>query len=242
MLTTACGGGGDDDDTPAPVPPAPTTSPVSGAWQTTIAGGATGNAIVLDDGTLWALGTQASGQLVSQIHGSLQASAGRLSASNVVSVDYTRNQFARGSLSGSYVAGSSATIELTIPGTGSTGAQTYTPVPASTYTYNRAASLSDISGTWQAPTGMRVTINASGALQGSQDACRVTGTVAPHASGKNVFNLQVTFGAACSTPNQTLQGVAVTLGSGASARLLATALKDTGGDSVYSLSAVGTRS
>jgi hypothetical protein len=60
--------------------------------------------------------------------------------------------------------------------------------------------------------GASVTANiaSTGAFTTSSSGCLSTGTLTPRASGKNVFDLSVTFGAApCVLANQTASGIAV---------------------------------
>ncbi|WP_157667684.1 hypothetical protein [Comamonas serinivorans] len=235
VALTACGGGGDDDDvgtpspTPSPAPtpvPAPTpsasASPLSGAWQGTATDGSSLNAVVLDDGKLWLVGLR-GGQPSIQVHGATQASSGRLSSS-VRYVDYGAPLFISGSLQGSYVPGSSISATLTAGGV-VTGPHTLTPMPKAVFDYDRAASLSDVTGSWVAQ-GTQITVRADGAFETLSNGCRNTGTVKPDAR-KNVFALNLTMGAApCAYPGQRLTGVVVTFSSAGKPTLLATALND----------------
>jgi len=55
-----------------------------------------------------------------------------------------------------------------------------------------------------------VAINNAGAITGSSGGCSFTGTATPRASGKNVFDVSITFGAApCVLPSQTVTGIAL---------------------------------
>lgn len=226
---TACGGGGGGDATgggdTTPRPPAPATSPMSGAWQGTDPDGGTLNALVLDDGTLWLVGVL-NGIPVVQVRASTQASAGRFQTSDVRYVDYRASQPSftfTGSLQGSYVEGGSILATLSDRGEPS---RTYTlkPMPTETLNYGRAASLGDVAGAWKAPD-TQITVRADGSFETlGRNGCRNTGTLKPHASKKNVFDLGVTYGAApCAYPGQHLAGVAVVT---AQQTLLATALND----------------
>ena len=82
------------------------------------------------------------------------------------------------------------------------------------FPYNTPAVLADITGAWSLTgrdgTASLVTIAATGAIQASGSGCNLTGTIAPRASGKNVFDVSLTLGGApCSSPGTTLRGVAV---------------------------------
>ena len=88
------------------------------------------------------------------------------------------------------------------------------PIPGSLYDYNIPASLSTIAGAWSVMSfyGGNVSINvsSSGSLTVQEGTCNGTGTVTPRASGKNVFNVTVTFGATgCALPGATTTGIAI---------------------------------
>ena len=227
-LLIACGGGGggggDDAGTPSNPTPTPVASPLSGAWQGTASDGSSLNAVVLDDGQLWLVGFR-GGQPSIQVHGHTEASAGRLSSS-VRYVDYGDNLFLSGTLQGSYVAGSSISATLSAAGV-QTGPHTLTPMPKATFDYDRAASLADVAGSWVAPPGTQFTVRADGSFETlSNDGCRSSGTLKPHAR-KNVFELSLASGAApCLAPGQRLTGVVVTYLSAGKQTLLATAFND----------------
>lgn len=121
----------------------------------------------------------------------------------------------------------------TISGTLSSSARTVTfdggPIAGSSYHYNAAASLTTLAGSWSTTslTGETValTISPAGAFTATSSlGCSFGGTVAPRASGKNVFNVSLTFGAApCALPGQIATGIAVanTLSSGRTQLLVA---------------------
>lgn len=235
-LLGACGGGGGGDSGPSGTPSAPAVSPVAGAWQGTSAQGNALEAIVLDDGAAWLVElTPGSLQPVAQMRATLQASDGQLAANDVVYMDFAAQSGFRGALQGSYVQNRSITAALQLAGASSAGPSTLAPVPTATYDYSRPASLNDVVGNWLAVNGAQATVSATGSFVAVNGGCRVTGTVSPHSSGKNVFNLALAIGAApCSTPGQSLTGVAVVWGTGANAQLLVTAQKDAG-NNVYSM-------
>jgi hypothetical protein len=89
-----------------------------------------------------------------------------------------------------------------------------TALATSSFNYNTAASISAISGTWNGSlldgTATDVTINSNGTVSGSNLGCSFSGTVAADTSGKNFYDVSLTFGASpCLFPNQTATGVAV---------------------------------
>jgi hypothetical protein len=118
-----------------------------------------------------------------------------------------------GSVSASYVVGSSITGTLTETGN---PALTFagTVMPSSSFNYGAAASLADITGSWTGTlldgTSATVTINANGNFSGSDSGCLFSGTIRPSTSGKNFFDVSMSFGASpCASPNQTASGVAI---------------------------------
>jgi len=82
------------------------------------------------------------------------------------------------------------------------------------YIYDTSASLGNIVGTWNMTLlgGMpaSLTVAANGGLTGASDGCNFLGTIRSRASGKNVFDVTINFGAApCVLANQTMTGNAV---------------------------------
>lgn len=160
----------------------------------TMFGVASGNTLMVyggDTGTASLSGSSISGSVV-EIGANGLAESGSLSATVVKGA----------SLSGSasYSGGGSATFSL-IPLT-------------SGYNYNAAASISAIQGNWSGflLTGSpaSVAINSSGVLTGTSNGCSFSGTTTPRSSGKNVFDVSITFGASpCALPNQTATGIAL---------------------------------
>jgi hypothetical protein len=146
-------------------------------------------------------------------------------AASVTDFFYTRATNS-GSVKATYVAGSSLNGTLTENATATTF--TGNAEPASSFTYNTAASLSAITGSWTGTlldgTTTTVTINSDGSVSGSSSGCSFSGTVAPDSSNKNFFDVSFTFGPIpCAPPNLTVTGVAVEylLSDGVTHQLLA---------------------
>ena len=96
------------------------------------------------------------------------------------------------------------------------------------FNYDTAASVSAISGTWDGTlldgVTTTVTINSNGTVSGSNLGCSFSGTVTADSSGKNFYDVSLTFGASpCAFPNQTASGVGVyyLLSNGVTHQLLA---------------------
>lgn len=133
-----------------------------------------------------------------------------------------------GSVSATYVVGTS--INGTLTETGSPNITfSGTVLPTSSFNYSTAASLANIIGTWSGTlldgSSATVNINADGSFSGSDSSgCSFTGNVSPDSSGKNFFNVSLTYGASpCLLPNQTATGIAVNylLSDGVTQQLLA---------------------
>jgi hypothetical protein len=86
-------------------------------------------------------------------------------------------------------------------------------IPVSAYDYDAAASISTIAGNWTLSTLANETVAMTISPSGSVSAittlnCSFTGSIAPRLSGKNVFDVTLTFGPApCLIPGQTARGV-----------------------------------
>ncbi len=99
-------------------------------------------------------------------------------------------------------------------------------VPSSVvYRYTAAASPGAASGTWTSfnaqGAATTLSITGSGSIAGNVAGCLVSGTLTPRASGRNVFDASLTFGAApCAQPGGSARGVAITLGSAGTAQQL----------------------
>jgi hypothetical protein len=235
----ACGGGGDDAGTPA------TGATAEGVYAGTL-GGSTSNAfqlLVLENGEYWTIyGTEtATAFLVAGfVQGNAVSNSGSFTSTNAR--DFGVVPAAAGTISATYNAPAQ-----TISGSVTIGTATVTfnggPVSGSTYDYDAAASLSTIAGAWTLTDldGVPISLNvaANGAFTATSAGCGITGTVTPRASGKNVFNVSMTFGAApCALANQTATGIAVAAPEGGSTQLLVAAVD---GTRTYGAAAVGTR-
>lgn len=79
----------------------------------------------------------------------------------------------------------------------------------SAYDYDQPASLDKVLGAW-GDALLRITIGIAGDIQLSSRQCDGKGTIKPRASGKNVFDIEWTFGAipACPFYGQTVKSIA----------------------------------
>lgn len=214
-LMAACGGGGGADTTAAPA--VVVANPLVGGWAGTSTSGNTVQAIVLEDGRMWAIGGVVSSG-VFYVNGlsrtTLQTSGSTLSASDFRSYSFAAGTSATGSLTGSFVAGTSLTATATLVGGAGTATINLAPAPTTSYDYNTTATLAAVAGSWPGSftndTGTLL-VAANGTFSATTSAgCRISGAFTPRASGKNVYDVTVAFGAApCGLPNGSGAGNAI---------------------------------
>jgi hypothetical protein len=208
-VLVACGGGGDDAPSSAP-----TAEGVYGGTLT----GSTSSAfqlLVLENGEFWAMyGTRTPNffGVAGFIQGSGTSNNGSFASSNTK--DFGFSPALAGTTSATYNAGAKTITGTVASGSGSVGF-TGGPIQGSLYNYDAPASLNTVSGPWSTTslTGETVVINIAGGgsfTASSSGGCAFSGSVVPRASGKNVFSVALTFGAApCVLPGQSASGIAV---------------------------------
>lgn len=224
-----CGGGGSEDNANAattPVVVVPATPPAEGFWQGKTNTGRTIDAVVLEDGTYWALYSLANNSDViagvvqgvgTTTPGSFSSTSGRdfsLEAGSItdstLSVSYAAKQFFNGSL------------------TNRNSANTITFTSSYGNSYEQPASLAALAGTYSGDVATAdgtdaatISIDSTGILSGvSAAGCRFTGTANVH-KAVNVYDLSVAFkGGTCSNGFAATSGIAYLEGS----RLYAAAL------------------
>ena len=217
---SGCGGGGGGDYggssggsvyTP---PPAPPTS--EGVYVGTASNGLFIETLVLENGQTYALyGTQTnSAYFVTGVIEGVGATSGtNFSIANLK--DFSSNGAV---VSGSFVATVNPGVSLTGTLIEAGGQVTFPGLAplGSSYVYASAPNLSLITGSWSgnlliAGEPVNFTIGTNGSVTGlSAGNCSFAGTIAPRASGKNVFDFNITFGAPpCALPNQAASGSAI---------------------------------
>jgi hypothetical protein len=171
--------------------------------------------LVLDTGEFWSLyGTQTSTNFVVAgfVQGTGNASNGSFASSNAK--DFGFRPAVADTVNASYNK-TAKTISGTVSSTVGTVSFSGGPIAGSLYNYDASASLSTVSGSWSttSTTGetIALSVNSSGALAATSSlGCSFTGTVTPRPSGKNVFNVTLSFGPApCALSGQTATGIAV---------------------------------
>ncbi len=216
VLIAGCGGGGSNTSSSDSTRTPPVTpGQAQGVYMGTSSNGYTFESIILPNDKYYAIYGTVSGNVLS-VYGMMTGQGTSKSGTYTADITdfYYNGTKYTGSLSASYVVGSS--LNGTITETGGAGTVTFTgaPMPSSQFNYNAAATLSHVTGTWAGEfldgTSGVVSINSDGTFAGSNSGCSFTGTISPDSSGKNFFNVSVTFGGSpCLLPGQTASGIAV---------------------------------
>lgn len=184
----ACGGGGDDDNATTPPNPETVSNTAEGLWVGTTSTGRQARIAVLENGETWGFYFSNS-SLDGALYGNTSVTGSALSGTGL---DFYNGKAHVGSYTGTVSSKNSITVTTT-QGTSFSG--TYSA------TYDQPASLAAIAGTFSgygataesSPVSTSVSISDSGALTAGNVYCSISGTVTPRPSGKNVFNLSVTF-------------------------------------------------
>lgn len=225
-LVAACGGSGNDLATPVATADRP-----EGIYGGTLTGGASPDfrMLVLENGELWSFqGTEtAPGYTIGRVvQGSLTVSGTTFFASNMREYDGV-TLAPSGTAAGSFNKSAGTITGNTVIG-GVTVSFSGAPIAGSLYDYDTPASLASFTGAWTLDSldGDDITLNvtAGGVVTATTvSGCTFSGTAAPRASGKNVFDINVTFGAApCVLAGQTASGIALAypIAGGAQTQLL----------------------
>lgn len=190
--------------------PLVTTGTAEGIWTGSTVSGAQVDLLILENGETWGIFGLA-GSVVGALYGNTSSTSTSLSGSGS-----SFNFLARTSSTGSYTGGYTAkgSINVTVSD-GNKFSGTYVPA------YDQAATVAGLAGVYAgwAVTGStvaqptNVTIDGGGNISSSYVSgslsCNTSGKVTPRASGKNVFNIQLTFsGNFCALGNgATVNGV-----------------------------------
>lgn len=207
-----------------------TTTPSSaqGVFSGTTSNGSSFQSIILPNDTFYAIYGTTSGNVFyisGMMTGQGTSNNGKYTAS--VTDFYNTGVTYTGSVNATYVTG--ASIAGTVSESGNPNV-TFNGAaePISSFNYSTPALLSSISGAWTGTlmngSTATVNINTSGTFSGSDSGCSFSGSLTPDSSGKNFFNISLTYGASpCASPNQTQAGVAVDylLSDGVTHQLLA---------------------
>ena len=201
VALTACGGGGDDAPAAPNPPPAPVTT-AEGFWTGTASTGNDVSLAILENGETWGVYSRGS-VIVGALYGQTTTSGGTLIGSGQ-DFNIPSRTVVPGTYAGSFVAKTSVSVRTSAGGS-------FTGIYDTDY--DAAPSLSALAGTFSG-TGVSggspvqnapVTISSNGAISvPSSLGCSASGTAVPRPSGKNIFNVTVTFnGSNCALGNGT---------------------------------------
>lgn len=189
-LLSGCGGGG--SSTPS--------ASAEGFWSGTTSTGYSANVVILENGETWGYYTS-GGYLYGALYGNTSTNGNTLSGSGA-DFNLPYRTVTPGSYTGTVTEKSSISLR-TSQGASFTG--TYGS------TYLQPASLTALAGVFKgqalsgttAPQTVSVTITALGQLiVPSSLGCSAAGSVTPRPTGKNIFNLSLTFsGSTCALGN-----------------------------------------
>lgn len=221
LALAGCGGGGDSDNA-GTAGPTPSSPKAEGVYAGTTSTGYELSLLVLENDVAWGMYTwnyQGSDYLVGFVQGPGVSKNGSFSIADGRDYHFLNDITYKVTASGTYVPGVSIQGSVT---DGSTSLSfTATTAAVIGYDYRQPATLSAVAGTWSGfysagwETGT-VSVSATGAVSGATSSgCIYGGTVAPRASGKNVYDVSITFGPSpCALPGQSATGIAVITSGG----------------------------
>jgi hypothetical protein len=221
LALTACGGnsGGGTNGTGSSSGPGD-IGLAEGAWSGTNSLGNDFDMLILENGDVYSMYGTLAGGVFSATGFDIGIGSAKVSGSTLTAgftqYDYLGHRVT-GNLTANVVRGTSINGSANgSAGTGTPTTFTSTPLSATytSYNYNTPAAISDIANGWNGKfldgSTAVFSIDAAGVLSGTNLGCSFTGTVTPRASGKNVFNVSLHFGASpCTTPNQDASGIAL---------------------------------
>ncbi|MEY8876735.1 MAG: hypothetical protein AB9M60_09535 [Leptothrix sp. (in: b-proteobacteria)] len=197
-VLTACGGGGSGGSS------GNSAGAAEGIWSGTFASGTSASFVVLENGDTWGVYVS-NGVLVGAANATTTVNGSTFSGTERF-YDLSTGQVTTGSYSGTAAAKSTLTTVDSAGGTSFTG--TYVTA------YDQPATLSAIAGSFSGTAVVggagsqtaSVSIGANGAITvPSSGGCTTTGSITPRASGKNIYNVSLSF-----------SGTGCVLGNGAS--------------------------
>lgn len=222
-----CGGGGGSDNEsttsgstpPVATPAAPVATAAEGFWEGRTNTGRTVNAVVLEDGTYWALYSAVNDPSVlsGAIQGNGTTTPGSFSSTNGRDFSVEAESITNSTLSASYA--SKQFFNGTLTNQVSRSSITFTTSYSATY--EQPASLVALTGSYAGTAATdsgvdrtTLSISSAGIISGtSESGCRFTGNASVH-KAVNVYDLSITFqGGTCSNGTATTVGIAYLEGS-----------------------------
>lgn len=201
LAIAGCGGSPSSTSTPTPAPKLSLSS-LQGIWRSPAGAASTLSAIVLPDGKLWALISNASSTRV--LKGAFDVETGSFVASG--------KSFSLGTTTSSAMSASASVVERSsMNGSIATAGLTEPYSLAYQARYDTAAALTDFSGVWSETLGpgtVNWTISSTGAISGTRTTgCTYVGQLSLRAELKAVVNAVVT--ETCAAAVTQLSGIAV---------------------------------
>jgi hypothetical protein len=213
VVLAGCGGGGGGGSA-AVSAPAPVVGAAQGLYIGSTSDGREIDTIVLENDQFYTMYGHTVGsafQVSGFVQGDGASNNGSFTSSNAVD-STSLNTRAAATINATYAAG--VNLNGTIAESGGNVSFTSAPIAATLINYNAPAKLADIAGHWNV-TSLRgfastLDIAAGGAYTGTSSGCSMSGTFTPRASGKNVFDMTMSFGPApCVMPGVTIKGMAI---------------------------------
>ena len=194
VVLAACGGGGDS----APVSAPPVTA--EGFWEGPASTGVSVALAVLENGETWGVYTS-SGSIIGALYGNTTFVGTTLSGSGK-DFNIPSRTVGSGTYSGTFVNKSSINVATSAGSTFSGIYRTAYDQPASLAAVAGTYSGTGVSGTSPVQT-VSVAISSSGSITVPASlGCSAAGTATPRPSGKNIFDVTVTFtGSSCALGN-----------------------------------------
>jgi hypothetical protein len=189
------GGGGGGSSTPAAPSALATTTTAEGFWSGPASTGTNVSLVVLETGETWGVYSLGNA-VVGALHGSTTSSGTTLSGAGS-DFNIPARTVTPGTFTGTFAAKSTISVTTSL---GAVFNGTYGNA------YDTAASLTSVAGSFSG-SGVTATTSAQtvgvgisslGVISATGIGCSAAGTAAPRSTGKNVFNVTVTFtGSSC---------------------------------------------
>lgn len=220
----ACGGGSGGGGNGGGSQPVANQDP-QGLWNGTSSSGYTIGALVLENGEFWSIFSK-NGIAYGVDYGTGTVSGTSISG-NIQEFYIPTNQVFAGTLTATFSPKTTMQVN-----TSYNNGNTSTTALAYNTAYDTPASLAQATGTYTGNyyTGapVNISISSNGVVSGISNACNIGGNVTPRPTGKNVYNVTLTFsGTNCAPGTGTATGVGVLGTSNGSTYLYTAGLNST---------------
>ena len=203
LMLSACGGGSGGGGGSQPV----ANQDPQGFWEGTSSSGYSQGLVLLENGEGWGMFFK-NGLAYGADYGTFSVSGNNISG-NLKEFYIPTNQVFSGTANGTFTP-KATMIATTVWNNGNTtsGTLTYNA------NYDTPANLATVTGTYTGNyyTGapVNISISSNGVVSGVSNTCNIGGTVAPRPTGKNVYDVSLTFsGSNCEPGVGTATGIGV---------------------------------